>query len=443
MGVHGFSISLADAVSTELVLNSAILAFHSSCLGAAYFGRAWPLINLYSTLIKFCSIPCPNFPPNKLLEAFQYSGAAFLLHYFCSFSNASSGQNGDRLHGRAFTASVPLTPQPFSSLRNRTRRLNLRACRNNLEAIVETVVGIVFSSECVWGARGEALGEAKRPGCSDCFLSLSLLHCCTIGASQCCSQCSPTAGLLFSFPASQLWLFLHPSHHRSRLLWPLLQQLLVSHAHVLTSHTGLCGASFHSSPGKTWRTGSEAGRWGSWEECRHTSGQAQLEAGRSRGMEKRLQPLLQGCASRLGKDGTGTWEGQRRLKRPVPGRVREDWSGLFLSTRCSKPHEHPKEMNTARNRSLGNGESLSSLQSLHVLACPFRGIWAHTGGEKGSAASGGRSSTYPNSLPWRGWCGASHGGDGGLQLVAFSAAACHWPSSPSPGKGDAAWLGLT
>lgn len=40
MGVQGFRISLADAVSTELVLNSAILAFHSSCLGAAYFGRA-------------------------------------------------------------------------------------------------------------------------------------------------------------------------------------------------------------------------------------------------------------------------------------------------------------------------------------------------------------------------------------------------------------------
>lgn len=153
-------------------------------------------------VLQYSMPKLPPSPPNKLLEAFQYSGAAFLLHCFCSFSNASSGQNGDWLHGRAFTASVPLTPQPFSSLRNRTRRLNLGAFRNNLEAIVETVVGIAFSSECVWGARGEGLGEAKCPGCSDCFLSLS--HCCAIRASQCCSQRSPTTGLLFLFPALQL-----------------------------------------------------------------------------------------------------------------------------------------------------------------------------------------------------------------------------------------------
>lgn len=40
MAVHSFSISLAEAVSTELVLKSAVLTSHSSCLGAAYFGRA-------------------------------------------------------------------------------------------------------------------------------------------------------------------------------------------------------------------------------------------------------------------------------------------------------------------------------------------------------------------------------------------------------------------
>lgn len=57
--MHSFNISLADAVSTELVLKSAILAFHSSCLGIAYLGRVWPLIKVYSTLIKFCNIPRP------------------------------------------------------------------------------------------------------------------------------------------------------------------------------------------------------------------------------------------------------------------------------------------------------------------------------------------------------------------------------------------------
>ena len=66
---------------------------------------------------------------------------------------------------------------------------------------------------------------------------------------------------------------------------------------------------------------------------------------------------------------------------------------------------------------------------LHFSHCTFslalsRGFGLTQAGEKGSAASGGRSSADPNSLPWRGWCGASHGGDGGLQPGVFGAA-CH------------------
>lgn len=145
------------------------------------------------------------------------------------------------------------------------------------------LLGMRFQArQCMWGASGECFGEAKCPGC--CFLSLSLLYCCAIRATWCCSQRSPTTGPLFSlFPAWQLWLFSHPSHYRP-LLWLPLQQLLVSHTHTDIPHrTPL----FHGSSGQIWRTGSEGEEVRELRGCRHTSGQAQLEAGRSRGTEKR------------------------------------------------------------------------------------------------------------------------------------------------------------
>lgn len=100
--------------------------------------------------------------------------------------------------------------------------------------------------------------------------------------------------------------------------------------------------------------------------------QAHLRAGAARGWEKqRNRKKITASAPRLC---LATSE-MSALARRRPGEHRR---ALFLSMRCSKPHEHLEEMNTAGNGILGNGELLSLPQSPHVLACPSLGIWAPT-----------------------------------------------------------------
>lgn len=100
--------------------------------------------------------------------------------------------------------------------------------------------------------------------------SLSLLGCCAFRASWCCSQCSPTTGIFSLFPAPKLWLFLHSSHHHSRCLPPIAAAASLTCADI--PHRAVrCFVPLLLS-GKTWRTGSEAGRWGIREGCRHISG---------------------------------------------------------------------------------------------------------------------------------------------------------------------------
>lgn len=78
----------------------------------------------------------------KLLEAFST-----LVQFFFSVTRSAASAivmtfllKGDVYNSLvvcyAFTASAPLTPEPFSSLRNRTQSLNHRAFRNNLKVIV-------------------------------------------------------------------------------------------------------------------------------------------------------------------------------------------------------------------------------------------------------------------------------------------------------------------
>lgn len=155
----------------------------SLCLAAAYIGRAWPLINLYSTFIKFCNIPC-IFPPVPINFLKPSSSLTQLFSFIASTALAAILQvkmaSGCMLQLSLHLRHFHLRPSPSLS--------NMQA---ELQGIQKQFGGDCSfqATEYMWEAADVGFWEAK---CSGCLLSLSFLHCCTIYASQCCW---PSTGL--------------------------------------------------------------------------------------------------------------------------------------------------------------------------------------------------------------------------------------------------------